>query len=270
MTDDADLAYLQQWMQRAVLDREWPARDVERYLTASSRQTARQRLGVYRLGYRLRLLEAMRGLYPILCHLLGRELFDRFALDYLDGYPSRSASLFSLGARFPGHLARSRPDAGLRGPDRELWPDLVVDLAAFERTADEVLDAPEATQSPGQADLAPVPCLRLMAVRFPVHEYAAAVHRGQDPPPPAPRPAFLALARRHHRVVARELGIPAYRALLAVTKGAAAAVALRDIDPAMRAAWLHDWARTGLVTMPPHVPAHPHSHPTSTQEGPRR
>lgn len=209
MSSDADLASLQQWMQEAVLDPRPPAGDVERYLTGSAHQTARQRLAVYRLGYRLRLLETMRGLYPVLCHLLGRELFDRFALDYLDACPSRSASLFRLGARFPGHLARSRP-ASDQGP----WPDLVVDVAAFEHISDEVLDAPETN---GHADIAPAPFLRLMVARFPVHEYAAAVRHGEDPPPPAPRPVFLALTRRHHRIVTRELDIPAYRALLALT-----------------------------------------------------
>ncbi|TMQ97189.1 DUF2063 domain-containing protein, partial [Actinomadura soli] len=84
MAEPSDLAGLQRWMQTAILDPDGDLDEASGTLTASEALTARQRLAIYWRGYRLRLLETMRGLHPGLTHLLGEETFDRFALDYLE------------------------------------------------------------------------------------------------------------------------------------------------------------------------------------------
>lgn len=205
MPDASSLAAVQRWMQSVILH---PTdEDPGHTITASSRLSARERLLVHQRGYRLRLLECMRSLHPGSVHLLGREIFDGFALEYLDAHPSRSPALAGLGAGFAGHLARTRPDAE-PGADREAWIDLLIDLIRCERAFTEVLDGP------GPEDgAAPAPPLRLLRVCAPVHTYLAAVHRGEDPEPPEPWQVHLALTRRNFTVVTRELSRAAYERL---------------------------------------------------------
>ncbi|WP_052682203.1 HvfC/BufC N-terminal domain-containing protein [Saccharothrix sp. ST-888] len=200
------LADTQHWLQRAILD---PARPepqaVGAVLTDSATLSAHQRLDIYRRGYRLRLLETMRGLHPGLRALLGPELFDDFALDYLDARPSHSYTLFHLDARFAEHLAAHRPDRGLPTARREGWVDVLVDLARYERAFTEVHD------SPGPAS---VPFLRVLRCCAPVHAYHAAVLHGLPTEPPVPGPpVHLALSRRDYAVVTSELEPDAYRLL---------------------------------------------------------
>ncbi|MGH3851299.1 MAG: DNA-binding domain-containing protein, partial [Pseudonocardiaceae bacterium] len=76
------LSRTQAWLQAAIQE---PARttSVCDVITASSKLGPDERLAIYQRGYRARLLECMRTHYPVLCHLLGRDLFDAFAMEYL-------------------------------------------------------------------------------------------------------------------------------------------------------------------------------------------
>ncbi|MEU9121058.1 DNA-binding domain-containing protein [Streptomyces sp. NPDC048506] len=205
MADATSLAAVQRWMQSVILHP--TGEDPGHTITASSRLSARERLLVHQQGYRLRLLECMRTLHPGAVHLLGQEIFDGFAQGHLDAHPSRSPTLAGLSTGFAGHLARTRPDSG-PGAEREAWIDLLIDLIRFERACTEVLDAP------GTEDgTTPSPPLRLLRVCAPVHAYLAAVHRGEEPDPPAQRTVHLAVTRRHFTVVTRELSPGAYARL---------------------------------------------------------
>jgi hypothetical protein len=221
------LGELQSWLQAAIVrpDLDVPAAEVERVLRSSARLTARERLDLYRRSYRVRLLEAMRTSYPGLRHLLGHDLFDEFALDYLDAHPSRSYTLLRLGEGFPGHLDATRPDPEEAGGD---WPELVVDLARLERAFAEVYDGPgvEGEWVPAAGDLPdeadpvwlravgePVPCLRPMRFSFAVGPYLEAVRRGGAPRPPERAETFLALSRRDYVVTMTPLDACEYGAL---------------------------------------------------------
>ncbi|MDT0449691.1 HvfC/BufC N-terminal domain-containing protein [Streptomyces hesseae] len=188
---------IQQWMQTALLA-PGGAAHVEEVITASGRMSAEERFRVYYRGYRLRLLGCMRGQYPAMVHLLGRELFDGFAMEYLDAHPSRSPTLDDLGAGFPGHLARTRPDATAGDAPPESWVDLLIDLARFERDFAATFDTPDADTDTGS-------CTRFFEARFPVHRYAAAVRRGEEPEPPEAEAVRLSLTRRDGTVVVHDL-----------------------------------------------------------------
>ncbi|UQA97401.1 HvfC/BufC N-terminal domain-containing protein [Streptomyces halobius] len=212
------LADTQRWLQHAILTPDGPPDAVDEVLTPSTELSARQRLDVYRRGYRLRLLEAMRELHPALRALLGPELFDDFALDYLDARPSRSYTLCQLDARFVEHLCAHRPDRGLPDGQREGWVDVIVDLARYERAFAEVYDGPGTEGgAPGWSGTVPAPasCLRVLRVCAPVHTYHAAVRRGRPAEPPAPGPVHLALWRRDYTIKVTELEPDAYRLLSA-------------------------------------------------------
>lgn len=182
-----------------------------------SRQlTSDERLAIYGNAYFARLLECLRTIFPLVARTVGHEAFDDLAMDYLQRYPSRSYTLDRLGDRFMDYLGASRPDLDDQGRPTEDWPDFLIDLARFEWEIDEVFDGPgvegrallSAEQLQGieparwpEARLVPVPCLRLLAFRFPVNDYYTALRQADDtkPPPemPAPAATFVALTRRN-------------------------------------------------------------------------
>lgn len=237
---------------------------VEDVVTASPTQSAAERLAIYQHSYLARLLECLRAVFPALRHALGEPLFDRFAADYLVRHPPASYTLTRLAVDFPRYLAETRPDADLPSNERAPWADFLVDLATLELAFQEVYDGEGLEQqAPPPVDevvalppaellvlrFAPAPSLRLFAFGSPVHEYLAAVRRGEHPPPPQPRPTPLVVARRDWRVRFHSL-FPQQHALLATlaagrTLGEAVAVASlppwEAIDPAVLRGWLRQW-----------------------------
>ena len=247
------------------------ADEAEKVVTRSKALTAAERLSIYSSAYYGRLLECMREEFPVLKHALGEEVFDAFAVGYLRQYPSRSYTLFQLGANFPRFLDETRPGPeGEESPAAE-WSDFFIDLAKLERNFNEVFDGPgveagrllDADQvrsiSPArllEASLVGAPCLRLLRLRYPVHHYFVAVRRQEEPEPPAAAETFLAVTRRSYVVRHHELSRTAYELLRALLAGESVGQALRqavegtgpDIDhlPDILAAWFHDWAAEGF------------------------
>ncbi len=216
------------------------------------------------------MLECLREEFPVLKHALGEELFDAFAAEYLQHYPSRSYTLFQLGVNFPRFLHETRPDRETGGIGAPSWPDLLIDLATLERTFNEVFDGPGvegqdlldadrlraiSAERLLEARLVGVPCLRLLALRYPVHTYFTAVRRHEDPEPPEPAETYLAVTRRRYVVRHYELSPPAYQLLHALLAGESVGQAIsraveaagtdldRLADKLWR--WFHDWAAEG-------------------------
>src|SRR5258708_7421807 len=116
--------------------------EAEAVVTRSKALTALERLAIYGYAYYARLLDCLREEFPVLKHALGEEVFDAFAAEYLERYPSRSYTLFELGVHFPRFLADTRPDRENEGRSAPSWPDFLIDLATLERTFNEVFDGP--------------------------------------------------------------------------------------------------------------------------------
>ena len=122
---DVDLGVLQRWMQSAVttpggvreglrVARETYALDIADAVKGSNRLSAPARLEIYARGYVLRLLECLRAEFPILLALVGDQVFEMFASSYVWSRPSRSSSLYALGAGFADFLQSTRPDSTQR------------------------------------------------------------------------------------------------------------------------------------------------------------
>ena len=279
------LDQIQRWMQAAVMhpDGVVPgmnsdearrhidagAADAERVVTRSKALTAVERLAVYGSAYYARLLECLRDEFPALAHALGEETFDGFAAAYLQEYPSRSYTLCQLGTNFPRFLVETRPPRE-EGEPEVSWPEFMADLAAFEWTFSEVFDGPgvegkdilgparvravPAERWP-EARLVPVPCLRLLEYRFPVHEYRAAVRAEEKPGLPAPAETRLAVTRRNFTVHVAALSAPEYRLLSALAGGQSVGAAIEraaqapgaDLDhlAANLHQWFQHWATAG-------------------------
>jgi hypothetical protein len=282
-----ELDQIQRWMQAAIMHPVGVAEGIasaearrhidvepdeaEMVVTRSRALSALERLSIYSYAYYARLLECMREEFPVLMHAVGEEVFDSFAVGYLQQYPSRSYTLFQLAANFPRYLAETRPE---RDEDEELpadWPDFLIDLANLELTFNEVFDGPgvegktllDADQlrslSPEcllEARLVGVPCLRLLSLRYPVHQYFTAVRRHENPELPEPTETWLVVTRRQYVVRHYELSRPAHQLLHALLAGASVGEAIRcaveaagadldrlTIDLSM---WFHDWAAEGF------------------------
>jgi hypothetical protein len=258
MSGETSLAEVQRWMLDALHQADGGHPAGPAVLAPSPTMTAGQCLDVYRRGYRLRLLETLWAMHPALRHLTGDELFDAFALDYLAACRPSSYSLFRLGDGFADHLAATRPDS------EETWPDLLIDVARFERAFLEVYDGrgaeggTVATSDEVPSDrgrgrfvtVTPVPCLRVLRSRFPVGEYVRAVRRDENAGMPAPRPTYEALVRRNYVVDVVPLtarSCPALETLLAGADVAGAARAIGASDGQVLA-WVRSWAERGLFT----------------------
>ncbi len=250
-------------------------RQVERVVTRSQALTAIERLEIYNRAYFARLLECLREEYSVLAAALGNELFDSFAIGYLEANPSQSYTLSRLGEKFPEFLAQTRPTLGgalvpLSGSSpvdtgqTADWPEFMIDLARIERAINEVFDGPGVEGRPlldgarlfafsperwSETRLVCVPCLRVMRLSHPVNDYFSAIRRGEKPAIPDPAPAHLAIARRDYRVLRYPLE-PAQHELLRVlldgeTVGTAIerAAAVSPLTDAQLAGALREWFR---------------------------
>lgn len=253
------LRRLQGWLQGAILD---PANagEVADVVVGTARLPAARRLAIYQHGYRLRLVDCLSAHYPVARWLLGWELFEEFAREYLAARPSRSYTLEALGAGFAEHLAAGRPDVA--AGEREPWIDLLVDVVRFERAFTEAHAAVGAefrgplpvVPEPGDAEWAgttvsTVECLRLVRAGFPVHSFAVAVRAGQDPPLPRPAEVRLVVARTDFVVTVAEFDEPRFRLLAALRAGTpvgraggGAGLGARQTDACLRT-----WLAEGLI-----------------------
>ena len=90
-------------------------------------------------------------------------------------------------------------------------------------------------------------CVRLLSLRFPVHEYATAVRHGEDSDVPEARPTFLVVTRRDYIVRRFEVSPIQFALLAALQRGSSvgeAQLAIRphdDADLLQLATDLHRW-----------------------------
>jgi hypothetical protein len=247
---------------------------VEEVVDRSERRTSFERLEVYANAYYARLLECLRDEYPALLYAAGEEVFDGLAFGYLQAYPSQSYTLGELSRQFAQYLEETRPtdeDEVDAGPS---WPEFLIDLVRLERCYSDVFDGPGAERmslldaaalkdlSPEawmQARLVTVPCLRLLSLRFPVHEYATAVREKQDPDLPEPTPTWLAVSRINYVVRRWTLSPVQFELLAALIEGQtvgaaierAATLAVASGESVERLAenlrdWFAEWSSAGF------------------------
>lgn len=242
--------------------------ELEAVIGRSRNLTATERMGIYANAYYARLLECLAAYFPMLQKTLGEEIFEGFAFEYLQKYPSQSYTLGRLGEKFARFLEETQPqpEEG-EEPGAVGWPDFLIDLAELEWAINEVFDGPGVEGKPlltadslqsfpaerfAEARLVPVPCLRLLTFRFSVSSYYTAIRaaeEGEEVPIPDPEPEHLALTRRDF-VVRRYPLIPAQHALLAkllagapVGEALAAAAEASDLEDDALAAALQSWFR---------------------------
>lgn len=288
---ESPLEKVQRWMQSVImhpdgvaagLDSEAarkhidvPAEQVEQVISPSQALSSVERLSIYANAYYARLLECLGEEFPVIKQTLGEETFEAFAFGYLQSYPSRSYTLNRLGANFAAFLAETRPAASdsteEEDPLGKDWPDFLVDLATLEWTFSLVFDGPGVEREPlleatelrnigvdrwPNARLETVPCLKLLALRFPVNAYYTAARKGELPPLPEQARNWLAVNRREYIVRRHEISEPQFVLLTALVEGQTIGAAIErvlelpdanvDALAGQLRTWFHDWAAEGF------------------------
>jgi hypothetical protein len=275
------LERLQQWTQAAVTHPGGVVRGVESFaaangtaasaiehvVTRSRAMTAVERLEIYNRAYFARLLECLREEYSALAAALGQDLFDTFAVGYLQECPPGSYTLADLGARFPEYLAATRPTPGSEQGSEADWPEFLVDLARLERAINEVFDGPgvegrrllsaeRLREIPAErwpdVRLVCVPCLRLMTFGFPVNDCFTAIRASERWDVPRREPSFVAISRRDYRVFRHPLAVKQFELLHGLAMGETIGAIITRLAPERAqdeqfAARLHGWFFDGAT-----------------------
>ncbi|WP_295795467.1 DNA-binding domain-containing protein [Mucilaginibacter sp.] len=208
-SNNFSLTQLQNWMQ-GMLVHHAPMQDivlpaaVEDIVNPSQRLSAVHHLDIYRHSYIARLRSCMQSQFNALAYALGPELFELFADQYLDTYPSESYTLNTLGEKFAQFLQETRPDAGRE--QKENWPDFMIELAGFEYALSIIFDE-HADEQPAvilhdtpdeMLKLAPV--FHLFHHQYPICSYYLEVIQGREPELPFPEQSYCAVTRHNYKL----------------------------------------------------------------------
>ena len=261
----ASLRELEADMVEAITGSEAAAADAALRLTGGPQLDARQRLEIYRFGYRARLVECLDDDYPMLARTLGAERFESLAHQYIERFPSRSPSLNAFGR----HMAEFCRIADLG--DVETHRDFFAELAELEWALVEIIHAKEPPpfdlsalkaipiERWGPSRLVRSDAVRVLHFRYPVNAYYQAC-RTEDalPPIPVAAPSATAVYRRAWKLWRMDLTPAMTRVLDALlggmsieeslsrigvdeTDGAALAEAERSVM-----VWFSEWMQGGF------------------------
>ena len=177
---------------------------VEDIVNPSQRLSASHHLDIYRHSYIARLRSCMQSQFSALAYALGSELFELFADQYLDTYPSESYTLNTLGEKFALFLQETRPDSGQE--QKETWPDFMIELAGFEYALSVIFDVHADDQAVVTSHDAPDESLKLAPVfhlfhhQYPICSYYLGVVQGTEPELPFPEESYCAVTRHNYKL----------------------------------------------------------------------
>ncbi|MBX3748877.1 MAG: putative DNA-binding domain-containing protein [Opitutaceae bacterium] len=279
----ADLRAFQRLMLQAVIRplgpgyrsrRRWPDGRpatvvIDTFAAPNPRLSGFERIEIYNRMYWFRTLDSLHEDLPGLRAVLGERRFMRLIEAYLVRHPSRSFTLRDLPARLEAFIRRT---SRLTAPHTAL----AADMAAFEWAQVECFDAAalppltpaDVTGVPGsRLRLSLQPHVRLLALRYPVDEFALAVKdaalRGDASNAvvasrrrlsrrvrrPRAAPTWLAVHRHEGKIYYKRLDAPAHRILTALRSGRtltqAVATAGRGVQPDQVRAWFTTWMHLG-------------------------
>ena len=228
------------------------------WICAKEQFTPADQLAVYVNAYRYRLYDVTAEDYPVLKHYLGNEAFDGLINDFVNTAQSDHFNVgryaahlpefltqHSIGDAFAHELATLENAVSQLGDPAETIVLEPVHLVGM--TAEELMDSV----------LYPRTALQLFAFEYPVNRYYLAVKSEEEPMPPAPEKAFLAVFRHEDVVWRMELGANEYHLLRKLFDGMPIGKALAALQTeldlpedelsAHLSEWFSRWMRNGLL-----------------------
>lgn len=209
-----NIAQIQNWMQTILISPEFNSKNAADFINASSRLSAERHLRIYRQSYIARLRECMKNQFSALAFALGEELFQMFADQYLEAFPSHSYTLNDLGKNFAAYLEETRPDAD--SEEKESWIDFMIELASFEYSLSVIFDEHAddkillANDSTLDESLKLIPVFHIFRHTYPVCRYYLDVVNKSDPELPFERKSFCAVTRYNYRLGLLEINPAQY------------------------------------------------------------
>jgi hypothetical protein len=253
---------LQRQFATAVMAPLAPARgNVNGFIKPNARQTAIERLEIYRRSYWARVLDSLRDDFPGLCAVLGRRAFDRLSKAYLSELPSRSYTLRDLGSRVEVWL-RDHPE--FAGENILLALDMVrlewAHIEAFDGETRKPIGPEDLLELSAEMRFGLPPHLRLLELQYPVDDLRIRVQASGGRVRPAllrsrasqPAPISLAVHRVESTVFYRRLETDEMGVLSALRQGRTigAAIASMDGSPDILETWFTSWSQLGWLCQP--------------------
>lgn len=180
-----------------------------------SRET---RIGIYAVGYMLRLLECMQADLPSLYAFWGPSLFDLFGRSYILQNPSQSYSLYDLTAGFADFLDRTRPPDELIDQQNSIQYAIPAELVRMERArlAAILSKGTEGIQavpslsffsffSGEETRLHAHPALQLLIQKMPLVNLYRQLMQEEEPTIPEYQTSYTAVTRLHFRIQFHEI-----------------------------------------------------------------
>ena len=219
----------------------------------------KKRLGIYYDGYRLRIIEALTNVYPILKALLGDEMFDRTTRSYIDQYPSTYRNMRWVGDQMQIHIQKILPQH-----------PVAAELAAFEWALSLAFDAEDAPNLTLQ-DLAAIPpeewadlkfafhpSLHMLQLHWNVLPIWGALNSEEMPPKSVKTNVACLIWRMDLNSHYRSLNVAEHAALQSAIAGASFGALCEQLqenaseeEATMQAAqYLSGWLNDGLITKP--------------------
>lgn len=224
--------------------------DVEAHVLPSAKQSAKDRLHVYRHAYVARLIECLEDDYPAMFHALGKDRAEELCRAYIEAHPSQSFSLNIFGAKMPAFL-------------RDNGEPFAADLAALEWSIVEAIHAAEGEKMAPDAlagidpsewanvALEAAPSLRLHQFEYPVNAYYLAYCNDEAPETiPEREQTWLAIYRGGMKIWRMNLTRGMFALLSPLARGASLEEAFEsDVgDEADIGAWFRQWTTEGFFS----------------------
>lgn len=218
---------------------------------------ADKRLSIYADAYRLRIIEALKTAYPKLYILLGDDLFDTTASQYIDQYPSRYRNMRWVGNQMPQHLTKVLPQH-----------PIAAELASFEWALGLAFDAEDMPVLQRQ-DLSTVPTESWGDLRFKMHSAVQlldlqwnvipvwqALDNEESPPLPKEVDTPCLIWRADLNSHYRSMSLQEFKSMQQIAEGASFGdmceslyVTLEDAATQQAAQYLASWLEAGLIAL---------------------
>lgn len=230
---NSELEKIQNWLQSVLISPEINTAQAGNFINDSQRLTATRHLSIYRQSYIARLRECMKNQFSALAFALGEELFQMFADQYLNAYPSNSYTLNNLGKNFPAFLEETRPDA--ESEEKESWIDFIIELANFEYSLSVIFDEHDDENFVLADDSTPAEALKLIPVfhlfrhTYPVCRYYLDVVKKREPELPFEEESFCVVSRYNYRLSLLEINPAQFYLLEKLSNGETLANAQEDL-----------------------------------------
>ena len=217
----------------------------------------KKRLGIYYDAYRLRIIEALTNVYPMVKALLGEKMFNRTARSYIDQYPSTYRNMRWVGDQMQIHIEKILPQH-----------PVAAEMAAFEWALSLAFDAEDAPNLTLQ-DLAAIPpedwadlkfafhpSLQMLQLHWNVLPIWGALHSEKRPPKSVKTNVACLIWRMDLNSHYRSLDTAEHAALQSLIAGASFGTLCEQLqenaseeEATMQAAqYLSGWLNDGLIT----------------------